>query len=89
MILIISEQEDPTVDEVVRWLGYYEQSYVRINDEDQIEIHNLEFSNESINFNIQLKEKIIKNGRFKKWIVQRVQTKRSRKSSWWRSWRHK
>lgn len=31
MILIISEQEDQTVDKIVRWLDCYDQSWFRIN----------------------------------------------------------
>ncbi len=46
MILIISSQDDLSTHEVVDWLLYYKQPFLRISQDDNIEIQRITISNE-------------------------------------------
>ncbi|MEM6719223.1 MAG: grasp-with-spasm system ATP-grasp peptide maturase [Bacteroidota bacterium] len=41
MIVILSEKKDKTTVEVIKWIEYYNQKWIKINLEDSIEVHNL------------------------------------------------
>jgi ATP-GRASP peptide maturase of grasp-with-spasm system len=53
MILILSEQSDPTTTTVIEWLEYYNKDWVRINIEDTIEFI---FIGEDVIFKLDQKE---------------------------------
>lgn len=52
MVLILSEEKDRSTNEVIRWLDYYGEKWVRINQEDQL---NIDFIKNDIILNINSK----------------------------------
>lgn len=49
MILILSQEFDPSTDEVINWLEYYGIKYFRLNDTDICKIKNVELKNGDLN----------------------------------------
>lgn len=45
MILIVSEEMDLTTNEVIDWLRYYKQDYIRVNKEDTVVIEKISIAN--------------------------------------------
>lgn len=51
-VLIFSEEEERTTDQVLEWLDYYGQTYYRINTEDTITCHSVQLTNEGLTFRL-------------------------------------
>ncbi len=59
MILILSDEDDFSTNEVIDWLLYYEQNVFRLNRTDHIRIQDLSIDSESgINFTLIINHKI-------------------------------
>lgn len=43
MILVISDNQDRSTNEVLKWLDYYNMKWIRINEDDDIKFHALEY----------------------------------------------
>lgn len=52
MILIVSEENEPTTDIIIRWIKSMNKSYVRINDTDIVKVEKFELCNSNINFSL-------------------------------------
>lgn len=59
MILIISEPNDYSTDEVLRWLKYYNIEYTRINYTDPVCINNFKIDEEGVKFDIVFHNKTV------------------------------
>jgi ATP-GRASP peptide maturase of grasp-with-spasm system len=62
MILIVSESSDQSTSNVIDWLRFYENKYMRINENDVIKIQDIDMNcslNPSISFSINDKTQII------------------------------
>lgn len=59
MILILSQEFDPSTDEVINWLEYYGVKYFRLNDTDICKIKSVELKNGDLNFMIEANSKKI------------------------------
>jgi len=41
MILILSDEHEPTTDLVIDWLLYYKKDFIRISEENSIKLHSI------------------------------------------------
>jgi len=48
MVLIISDNQDSSTNEVLKWLDYYNIKWIRINEDDDIKFHALEYLHNKI-----------------------------------------
>lgn len=54
MILILSDANDQTTVEVIKWLNFFKKPWLRINGEDQIHFNNYILNNERSNVEIEV-----------------------------------
>ena len=59
MILILSQEFEPSTDKVMNWLDYYNQDYFRLNDSDLIYIKKVELKNDYFNFLLEVNGTLI------------------------------
>ena len=55
MILIISSTSDIITNEVINWLRYFKQNFIRISAEDAVEVMNISISNISTDTRIKIR----------------------------------
>lgn len=60
MILILSEDNDQTTNDVIDWIIYYNHNFVRINDSDECRITDIRLNNDSSDITITTKNQEIK-----------------------------
>lgn len=60
MILIFSDYNDPSTNDVINWLSFFQKDYFRINTKDYFNLLSFSLSNEKgINWSIEINGKII------------------------------
>ncbi|MDR2980267.1 MAG: grasp-with-spasm system ATP-grasp peptide maturase [Bacteroidales bacterium] len=64
MILIVSSHDDFSTNEIIDWLLYYKHPFLRISQDDLIEIENIEIQNNDVEFFFQVKGKRFSNKNF-------------------------
>ena len=52
MIFILSEESDPSTNNVIKWLKYYNKKYIRVNDVDKIDLSRCCVTNTKQNFEL-------------------------------------
>lgn len=59
MILIISDNNDVSTNDVIDWLYFHKLSFFRINDTDKIQLKFLSISNDNLNIALQVNDNVI------------------------------
>lgn len=75
MILILTDTDEPTTDLVIDWLLFFRKSFVRISNEDKIELDRIFFDNSKLEAIFTI---------YKKSLKQKILDTRNIKSYWYR-----
>lgn len=71
MILIVTEIEDPTTDVICKWLTFFNQKWLRINDTDVVTISDFKLSNFQFDYTLKINSKSIRYSSIKSFYYRR------------------